>query len=151
MATIIGITSTGTGTRYTLTTTDLSIYVPKDSSVVSTNGSAISGNESGHEAIIAGNVYGAGYALQLGSDGALDSSVSVHVLAGASVSSNQTGVSVGVWVSANSSEVLNEGSITGGYGVLMAGIGSGQSTVVNTGTISGHVYAVRHSSMVRTH
>ncbi len=146
MATIIGTTSMGTGTRYTLTVNDNSIYVPKDSSVVSTNGTAISGNDSNHNAIIVGNVFGAGYGLQLGSDGAADSGIVVQVLAGASVAANQTAVSIGVWVSANSSEVLNEGSITGGYGVLMAGTGAGQSMVVNTGTIAGYVYAVRHSN-----
>ncbi len=132
---IIGSSTVVPGTAYTLAPGD-SIYVPRLNTVVSTAGSAIVGSGSDRTAIVAGDVFAASFGIALGTSG-IDTGNIVHVLAGATVAAGFGSGSVAVRVQGGGSTIVNEGSLSGGFGVVMGGDGTGSSMLTNTGTISG--------------
>jgi hypothetical protein len=95
---------------------------------------------------VAGSVFGDVRGIDLGGDPLLATGGLVRVLAGGLVAATQTTNGAGVRAQATNSEIYNEGSITGGYGVLIGGSAGGVNTITNLGTISGDVYAVRQFS-----
>jgi Ca2+-binding RTX toxin-like protein len=80
----------------------------------------------------------------LGTSDTLDSNNQVRVLSGGSVGSIQGTGGIAMRVLGIGSSVYNEGTISGGYAVLIGANAAGSTQVVNHGTISGDVYAVRH-------
>ncbi len=146
MATIAAITSIGAGVRYALTLPGDSAYVPIGNTVVSTNLTAIEALSSSISVTVAGDVYGNLRGVDMGGDMAVNSACLLRVLASGSVASDPSSPSAAARILGANSAVYNEGSITGGYGVLIGGSQGGTNTVTNTGTISGNLCAVRQQS-----
>ncbi|MBJ2150683.1 calcium-binding protein [Paracoccus sp. IB05] len=140
MTLLVGVTSTGAGIRYDLTTLD-DIVLGPGSLVVSTDSTAISGIGSNHDVRVAGMVHSGGaYGVYLGDQRDTDQSQTVIILPGGSVSAVTDFGSVGVWIMGVGSTLLNEGSISAFNGVAIGGIVSGvtgPSTITNRGTIYG--------------
>ena len=146
MPTAIASTSIGTGIRYTLAADGDGIFVPVGSTVMSTDNSGISALVNAATVTVAGSVFGDVRGIDMRGDPLLATGGLVRVLAGGLVAATQTTNGAGVRVQATNSEIYNEGSITGGYGVLIGDSAGGVNTITNLGTISGDVYAVRQFS-----
>lgn len=134
MATIIGTTSVGVTTRYTLAATD-AIYVLAGANVVASEDAAIVGLGSGHVATVAGNVYGDVDGIALGGNRTVDTAAVVRVLAGAAVSGGDDGVQV----LGHDAYISNLGTITGRYGINMQGELDGVSRIFNAGMVSANI------------
>jgi hypothetical protein len=146
MPTTVASTSIGTGIRYTLAADGDGAFVPVGNTVMSTDNSAIDATVNNATVTVAGSVFGDVRGIDLGGDPLLATGGLVRVLTGGIVAATQTTNGAGVRVQATNSEIYNEGSITGGYGILIGGSAGGVNTVTNLGTISGDVYAVRQFS-----
>lgn len=139
MTLIVGLTSTGTGTRYDLTTLD-DIIVGRDSFIVSTNDTAINGTGSNHEVTVEGLVHSALYGVRLGDSRTDDSNQIVIIRPGGSVGAATNFGTAGVLINGANSAIFNEGSISGYNGIAMGaveGVTLGLSTIANRGTIYG--------------
>lgn len=146
MAVIPGATSIGTGVRYTLVDPGDGIFVLPDNTVMSTDSTAIEADGSLMSVTVAGSVFGALTGISAGDDLAQDSGNSIRVLAGGSVSALTGSAGTAIRVLASNAAVYNEGSISGGYGILIGGSQGGENVVTNRGTISADISAVRQSS-----
>ncbi|MBO3759443.1 calcium-binding protein [Ciceribacter sp. L1K22] len=131
---IASSTSSGSGVRFNLGTTD-DMFVLAGIAVGSTDGIAIQGTGNSHQADIYGTVIALSTAIQLGDSSSLDYDNRAIIHAGALVYSANY---VGVWAQGYASYVINEGTITGQYGVAVGGIAGGTTTTVqNSGSILG--------------
>ncbi len=146
MPTTVASTSIGAGIRYTVAVAGDGVFVPVGNTVMSTDNSAIDATVNNATVTVAGSVFGDVRGIDLGGDPLLATGGLVRVLTGGIVAATQTTNGAGVRVQATNSEIYNEGSITGGYGILIGGSAGGVNTVTNLGTISGDVYAVRQFS-----
>lgn len=134
MATMIGTTSVGVTTRYTLAAAD-AIYVLAGANVVASEASAIEAFGSMNVATVAGNVYGDTDGIALGDNRSLDAGAVVRVLAGATVSGGDDGVQM----LAHDAYISNLGTITGRYGINMQGDLDAVSRIFNAGMVSANI------------
>jgi Ca2+-binding RTX toxin-like protein len=138
MALVVGFSTSGIGVRYDLGTTDDLIMTASTSYIISTDSTAIRGVGSGHSVTLLGNVYGPSGGVTLGDDTTNDSGNRVTI-----AETGIVGGSYGVRVRGANSVVLNHGEISGEiYGVIIGGDGVGESSVVNTGLISGGIEGI---------
>ena len=130
----IGYSSTGTGPRYDLGTTD-SIFVIPGAYIVSIDDYGISGIGSYHTVTVAGAVFGGFIGVNLGNDPATDTGQYVHVLAGGMVAAYQTADTGGIRVY-GSSTIVNDGQISAYNATIFFDGAGGSSSLVNRGIIT---------------
>ena len=146
MVTIAATTSIGSGIRYSLLAPGDGAFVPVGNTVMSTDSTAISALVDMATITIGGSVFGDVRGIDIGGSTTTSQGGLVRVLTGGVVAATQTTSGAGIRVQSSNAQVYNEGSITGGYGVLIGGSQGGTNTVTNMGTISGDVFAVRQFS-----
>jgi Ca2+-binding RTX toxin-like protein len=137
-----------TGDAYLLNPAD-DLLVRAPVHLIAETGNGVFASAGNQSVTVAGYVYGATFAILMGDDNFADANNRVTVQAGGIVTSDlSNGSGTGIEMLGVRATVMNNGTISANVAVIMGGVavaGSGESRVVNSGTIIGNDVGIYHA------